>query len=159
MKHLNALACIIVAICVSHCGEKADSLDTTTENHELALYEAIEAFNNAFQHGDVVAIESMITENYLHTNGNSKSIQKDSWLNYLLKRQAEINSGNLQVTGYNMKEMEVEFYGNTAVVTGKISVVSKKRDSIHKNAYRVTHLWINESGQWKRAAFHDGRIQ
>lgn len=123
------------------------------------LLKAIDAFNTAFQTGDVETIASLVTNNYIHTNGNSKAIRKNDWFAYLNKRSQEIELGILEVLTYQMDEVEIELYDNTAIVTGKVSVSNNKEGKIINNEYRITNIWVQEAGQWKRAGFHDGKIK
>ncbi|MFY0602680.1 MAG: nuclear transport factor 2 family protein [Flavobacteriaceae bacterium] len=123
------------------------------------LIKTMNEFNKAFKDGNVIILESMITENYTHTNGNSKSIGKKEWINYLRKREKEIKSGNLEVIEYKMNEMEIELFENIAIVTGKIIVSNKEKGEIKKSEYRITNIWVDENGNWKRAGFHDGKIE
>ena len=125
---------------------------------QILRYNCPHQTNTAFQTGDVATLEAMITASYQHTNGSSKAIGKEAWLNYLRKRKKAIDSGELEVLGYEMSELGIEFYGATAIVTAKVSVKNKTEDGTVNNAYRVTNIWINESGVWKRAGFHDGKI-
>ena len=126
-----------------------------TQKDEASLVKAIEIFNQAFKEGDVNKLSQMITENYQHTNGNSKAIDKEAWLNYLKQRQADIQSGKIIVDSYEMQDTKITQYGNMAVVTAKIITSNNSKES----AYRVTNIWVVEGGEWKRAGFHDGKIQ
>ncbi|WP_303317883.1 nuclear transport factor 2 family protein [Flavivirga abyssicola] len=130
------------------------------ENEKIALLNRVEAFNTAFKVCNIAKLESMLTENYRHTNGISKPIDKRAWVNYLRTRKAQIEKGELVVNTYEMKDTEVELYNNhTAILTAKIVVSSKKQGEIQNNEYRVTNIWIKDDGIWKRAGFHDGKIQ
>ncbi len=153
MRCFKALLTIVIAFNLSFCTDKAPEKD----KEELSA--AIARFNKAFQEGNNTVLEAMVTENYMHTNGNSKSIGKTDWFNYLKKRKNEIRSGNLEVIQYELDEMKMEFHGNMAIVTGKIRVSNKKKEEIHKNEFRITNIWVNENGTWKRAGFHDGKIK
>ncbi|MEM9648546.1 MAG: nuclear transport factor 2 family protein, partial [Bacteroidota bacterium] len=97
---------------------------------------ALNQFNRAFQNGDVDTLDSMITSNYVHTNGSSKSFGKEAWIGYLKKRSAEIKEGNLEVFQYEMDEMELVFHGNSAIVTGRVKVGQKSAGKIENNSYR-----------------------
>jgi ketosteroid isomerase-like protein len=152
MKSNISLLVLVMMFCWSGCTEHE-----TRDKEGLLL--AIEAFNKAFQESDLVTLDAMTTENYRHTNGNSKSFGKEDWFSYLEKRDARIQSGSLEVMGYQMDEMEVELYGNTAIVTGRIIVVQAEHGETQTNAYRITNIWINDDGNWKRAGFHDGKIE
>lgn len=158
MRYFKILLIFVTALYLTNCSDKRisnEELEIAKEN----LLKAIDKFNKAFQEGNVIVLESMITENYLHTNGNSKSISRKDWLDYLRKREGEIKTGNLEVVGYKIDDLEVVLYGNTGIVTGKILVSNKRMKEIQTNEYRVTNVWINEAGNWKRAGFHDGKIK
>ncbi|MDO5981844.1 nuclear transport factor 2 family protein [Flavivirga spongiicola] len=159
MKLFKTFLTFILVVTLSQCVNKEATQEKTKIDLEQQLLESIDKFNKAFQEGNVKVLESMITENYLHTNGNSKSIRKKDWINYLSKREKEIQSGNLEVIEYKLSETEIELYGNTAMVTGKVTVSNKKSSDIKNNEYRITNIWVYESGAWKRAGFHDGKIK
>lgn len=129
------------------------------QNDKERLLSTLEDFNTAFQQGDVAALHSMVTENYVHTNGSSKAIGKTTWFNYLDKRATAIASGKLKVIDYKMEDIAIQFHGAIALVTGKVLVTTMEKEELTKNAYRITNIWVNENGQWKRAGFHDGKIQ
>ncbi|MEM7549788.1 MAG: nuclear transport factor 2 family protein [Bacteroidota bacterium] len=130
-----------------------------TARAENELLEAVGKFNKAFAEGDLETLKSMVTDNYAHTNGNSKSIDKESWFNYLQKRRKEIQSGVLVVVDYKMDEVEIEFYENTAILTAKVVTSVLKEGATIENSYRVTNIWVNENGNWMRAGFHDTKIK
>ncbi len=130
-----------------------------TEAEKEALVATLEKFNRAFQEGNTDVLQSMITDNYIHTNGNSKSIGKDVWINYLRKREKEIRTGNLEILHYTLEDPEITFHSHVAIVTGKILVSGKRQNEVVENEYRITNIWVLESGQWKRAGFHDGKIK
>lgn len=159
IKHcIKVLLAFLVAFGFCGCTQ-----NQTVGNETIAdkgqLMEAIDKFNQAFQQGDVTTLETMITDQYMHTNGNSKAIGKASWFNYLNKRKLEIEAGDLEVLSYNMDETDVKIYGNTAIFTARITVVNSKKGESVENQYRVTNIWVYESGAWKRAGFHDGKIK
>ncbi len=66
----------------------------------------------------------MITDNYVHTNGNSKSIAKVDWIAYLKRRKVALANGDLIVEDYKMDETEIQFYDDMAIITAKISFSS-----------------------------------
>lgn len=129
------------------------------EPAEQYLLDVIAQFNTAFRNGDVASLSSMITENYTHTNSTSKAIGKADWLNYMSKREADIVSGNLAVIDYKMDDVEIQYFGKTAIVTGKVVVSTREKEELRINEYRITNVWVNKNGNWKRAGFHDSKIK
>ena len=120
---------------------------------------SIEKFNIAFAQSDLKVLDSMTTANYLHTNSSSKAIGKKDWFNYLEKRNKQLESGAIEVLDYTLDETKIEYHGNSAIVTGRVTVVTKDSIGSKKNQYRITNLWVYENGTWKRAGFHDGKIK
>jgi len=155
----TAVFCLFLfSFFIQNCKNETDtkpSLDEEKEN----LIERIEEFNSAFKDCKIEKLEAMITNNYLHTNSNSKSIGKADWLTYLANRKTELSSGNLVVKNYKMSETEVKIYDNTAILTAKISFSSIKSGERKENEIRITNVWVKEQGIWKRAGFHDTRIK
>ena len=139
------------------------SLSCTTAEHpeesRKELIEKMNAFNIAFKEGAVDQLALMITDNYQHTNGSSKAIGREAWLNYLLKRKKELENGGLTVNDYEMQETQVQIFGKTALVNTKIHVSGTKKGEAFENEYRVTNVWVKEGSEWKRAGFHDGKIR
>ncbi|UII75449.1 nuclear transport factor 2 family protein [Flagellimonas sp. HMM57] len=131
----------------------------TAQPKEKELLDTIEKFNTAFANSELPTLDAMVTENYVHTNGNSKAIDKTSWFNYLKSRNQEIESGMLKMEGYNMDELHIELHNQTAITTAKISTSIIKNGVITENEYRVTNIWVYEDDVWKRAAFHDTKIK
>lgn len=151
------LAFLLVLIVFQGCKtETGDKLNSSDE--EKILLKSVEEFNLAFKEGNIEQLETLITENYVHTNGNSKSINKTTWLAYLEKRKLEIDNGNLVINSYAIEEVEIELRDDMAIVTGKIVTSSTKSGEYQENEYRITNVWIKEEGNWKRAGFHDGKI-
>lgn len=124
-----------------------------------ALLAAIDKFNVAFAKGDLTTLDSLTTENYLHTNSSSQVIGKTNWFNYLKKRSEGLKSGDLIVLNYVLDQTKIEFHGSTAIVTGRVTVVTKDSIGSKENQYRITNLWVYKDDHWKRAGFHDGKIE
>ncbi|KQC30037.1 nuclear transport factor 2 family protein [Flagellimonas eckloniae] len=158
MKPIRVLSLSLIILTLIACQETVNSGKDDSDKRN-SLLQTIEIFNTAFSKGDLATLDSLTTENYIHTNGNSKAIGKSKWFKYLEKRTAQIQSGNLKVISYTFDEQHVEIYQNNAIVTGKISVVTQDSVLLKENQYRITNLWANVSGVWKRAAFHDGKIK
>ncbi|WP_422862052.1 nuclear transport factor 2 family protein [Flagellimonas sp. W118] len=149
---LSRLIIIVLGLCLANCQTKRSS-----EPEKLAI--SIEKFNTAFAEGNLEVLDAMTTENYLHTNSSSRVIGKTDWFNYLKKRNKDLKSGAIEVLQYELDETKIEHHGNSALVTGRVTVVARDSMGTKKNQYRITNIWVYENGTWKRAGFHDGRIE
>jgi hypothetical protein len=119
----------------------------------------LEKFNTAFAEGNLAVLDSLTTKNYLHTNGNAKVISKNEWFDYLKKRSELLDSSIVQVLDYRLTEQKIEHHGTTSIVTGKVKVTTKDSLGTKEIQYRITNIWVYEDGLWKRAGFHDGKIE
>ncbi len=158
MSHIKQIAFAFFIISHIHCANKDVDAETNGID-EKEFIAVLDKFNESFKECDLETLNAMVADNYVHTNGNSKSIGKADWFNYLESRKKDLESGNLEVLEYKMDETAIEFYDNLAIVTAKISVENKKQDTVQNNEYRVTNIWVKENGIWKRAGFHDGKIK
>ena len=124
----------------------------------LALRNSIEAFNQAFATGNLAVLDSLTTERYIHTNSSDLAFRKDNWFGYLQNRTADIKEGNLLIDEYRLEEMNIEFYKESAIVTGQIYTSGTRNGEQFENKIRVSNFWVKEGEVWKRAGFHDSRI-
>ena len=130
--------------------------DTSVAKNELPM--ALKKFNTAFANGDLDILDSLTTKNYVHTNGSAKVISKTDWFNYLRRRNHQLKSGDLKVMDYSLEEQQIEYHGTTAIVTGKVHIVTRDSLGTKEHEYRITNIWVYGNGGWKRAGFHDGKI-
>ncbi len=60
---------------------------------------------------------------------------------------------------YEVDEPEVRLYGNTAVVTGRVTTTSKnKEDKLVVRRSRFTDVFVWRDGRWQLVAGHSSRI-
>jgi len=158
MKTPKIGICLVLLLFTASCQQNnkvRDAQDPTADQ----LRETLKAFNNAFATSDLATLDSLTTQNYLHTNSSSQVIGKSAWFNYLKKRDGNVKSGTVEVLEYVLEDPKIEMHHKMAIVTGKVKVVTKDSLGLHRNAYRVTNIWIHDEGKWKRAGFHDGKIK
>jgi hypothetical protein len=125
----------------------------------LSLQNTLEVFNTAFKEGNLPLLDSLTTNDYMHTNGDDRAISKERWINYLENRSNDIASGVLKVDKYQLLEQEIKMYENSALVTGLIITSGFTNGSPFNHQIRVSNFWIKENNTWKRAGFHDTRVQ
>ena len=124
-----------------------------------AVVEAVQRLGAAYRDADVATLESLITDNYAHTNSSSKPIDREAWLGWVASRGRAIEEGRLRVLEYDTSELAVVRHGDTAIVTGLNRIVRERDGRRAESAVRFTMVWIKTDQGWKRAAFQDCRIQ
>jgi Domain of unknown function (DUF4440) len=125
----------------------------------LALERALVAFNAAFARGDAPALDTLLTGDYLHTNGGTGSVlDKSRWLEYIRARRTELASGRLRVTRYEASAVTIRWHGAAAVVGCRVVSEGSRDGTPFAARLQVTQFWVRSGGQWRRAAFHDSPI-
>ena len=145
---------LLVTLAVFSCSYESEKSGSIEE-----LQQALILFNKAFEVGDVLTLEQMITESYVHTNSSWKSFGKETWLGYMKSRKALLESGELVLSRYEMQEQSIEMLDGSAIVTGKFVMEGEEKGVAFRKEIRVTNFWTIDQGKWKRAGFHDTRIE
>ncbi|WP_422360620.1 nuclear transport factor 2 family protein [Reichenbachiella sp.] len=134
------------------------TVEVSTESDIESLNQAINDFNLAFEKVDIAKLNLLTTDQYAHVNGSNPVITKEAWMAYLKKRKGQLGSGTLEVTKYQFKDKQLVQYDQSAYVTGIIEMDGNLNGEEFSRRIRVSHFWVQEDGQWKRAGFHDVRI-
>lgn len=141
------------------CVVSTNQSDVYPPGKEERLKIRMEELNQAFVEADTARLSTLITNDYVHTNGNSAPIGRDVWLEYIATRKNSLEAGSLEILDYQSSEVKLTILENTAIVNTKVAVTEIINGNKQENAYQVTQVWKDEHGLWKRAAFHDGKIR
>lgn len=67
--------------------------------------------------------------------------------------------GEFKLVTYDADDMKVSVYGNTAVVTGRVTTVSRGKDREVTNRSRFTDVFVKRGRHWQIVAGHSSRIR
>jgi hypothetical protein len=67
--------------------------------------------------------------------------------------------GETKLVSYVADEMKVYVYGKTAVVTGRVTTTSRRKDSDFVGRSRFTDVFVKRGGRWQLVAGHSSRIR
>lgn len=67
--------------------------------------------------------------------------------------------GEIRLISYLVDEMKVFVYGKTAVVTGRVTTISRGKDREITGKSRFTDVFVKRSGRWQLVAGHSSRIR
>ena len=120
---------------------------------EQQLRQAIKDFDEAAMRGDVAKIETLIADQYFHTDIVGKIQNKATWLEeYLKPIAAQLKAGEMQWEVYFSDDIQVHAYGDDlAVAIGRWNL---KRNSDRQILVgRFTHVWRKQPSGWQRVAY------
>ena len=67
--------------------------------------------------------------------------------------------GEFKLVAYDVDEMKVKVYGNTAVVWGRVTTTLKGKDREVISKSRFTDTFVKRDGRWQLVAGHSSRIR
>jgi len=113
---------------------------------------AVDANWNALRlKGDAVALEALLSDDWLLTHSDGRTQTKAEYLTELGTRTRT----NQAITN---EDVALRTYGDTAVVTG-VSVQSGITNGQPWNGrFRFTRVWVMHGGQWRMVASHSSRV-
>jgi len=126
---------------------------------EKDLLTTLDKFNTAFAEGDLDFLDRHTTSDYRHTNNSNRAFDKTAWFEYLASRKEDLDNGILKLERYEMSEINVQIYQNSALITGLVHTKGNHYSEVFDRKLRVTHLWVFQEGIWKRAGFHDTPVK
>jgi len=67
---------------------------------------------------------------------------------------ADFTSGELKFQSITTEEVQVRVYGNTAVETGRSTMIGQDKGKDVPRDTRFTRVWVNQRGRWRLVANH-----
>lgn len=132
---------------------------SAVDGPEAVVRSQVKAFGEAFRSGDVRTIEGLLAARYSHCNSDGSRPSKEEWLAWFESRARALREGRFIYTEYRNEDVEVHVHGNAAVVSG-VNVSAGRNDGRpFRIRLRFTNVWVLEGTRWRRAAFHDSRIE
>ena len=122
---------------------------------EDAVRARVQAFGRAYRDADVDAVDRLLAARYVHSNGGHSPSDRAGYLKWNRTRAERIRSGAWRVDTYELSEVAVTVFGDTAVATGRVKASGQRDDKQWSSDVRFSNVWIREAGDWRRAAFHD----
>ena len=116
-------------------------------------------FSQAFLEADFAILDSMLSDDYIHINGQSGTVlSRFEWLDWIRLRRNEIEKNELQVDEYRVEDIIVKMHNNAAIVTGVVFSRGIRKDEAFASQVRFTNTWILFENVWKRVSFHDSPL-
>ena len=146
------------AFVVSACATTSVDELSTSDPVEIVRRRVLD-FGVAYRDGDVAAVDALLADPYVHSNAGHLPGDRASYLEWNRKRSARLESGQWRVTAYEVSEVKVTVWGDTAIATGRVVARGERDGSPWASDVRFTNVWILRSKEWRRAAFHDAPTQ
>jgi hypothetical protein len=111
--------------------------------------------------GDRAFFERVLAADFTHTSHTGKFKTRAEWMteNKFASSKEEPKSGKTSYIVFEVDDLAVRTYGETAVVTGRSTPKGRnaKGEPI-RGQYRFLRVWVKRQRQWQVVAFEGTRI-
>jgi ketosteroid isomerase-like protein len=135
---------LLLALGLVACPARAGSVRSADVD---ALSQAACAAGHAYAARDLEALERLTADDYVQTDVRGGVLTRAEWLTFVKNRPSTLS--------IECANIEVRFYGATALVTGGWTYTNHKPGGDVVTRSRWTSLWTQERGTWKRHAFRN----
>ncbi len=158
-------ATVIVVFCAGLLVVPSFAQQTSEAELRAVMAEGLKASLS----GDEKTIAAMIADDYLQTDISGHVQDKTTWLKEYFVPVAElIRAGKFRWERYERKDLQFRFYGDSAVVMGKLEVkgVGAKwslqqhtwvadPDASFSGTLCFTHIYVKRNGKWLLGALQN----
>jgi ketosteroid isomerase-like protein len=112
---------------------------------EHELVELAHVWARAVQGHDRERLESIVGREFTLV-GRSDEKSREEWLDDW--------SGPYVIDDWRYEEIEIELYGNTAVLSSRYSQTARHDGDDRSGSYLVTDVWVRRDGRWQVVRRH-----
>jgi hypothetical protein len=117
--------------------------------------------NRAVVEGDRAFFERTLAPDFTHTSHSGKFKTRAEWMaeNKFANPKDEPKTGKTAYVRFEVDDIAVRIYGDTAVVTGRSTPkgTNAKGEPI-RGQYRFLRVWVKQHSQWQVVGFEGTRI-
>lgn len=118
---------------------------------EEALQLADTQWNHFRLHGDAKSLAPLLAEGWVLTHSDGKVQHKADYL-------AQLATGSRRNTAITNQDSVIQYYGDTAIVTGKSVQSGVGEQGPFSGSFRFTRTWVWHDGRWVMVASHSSRL-
>jgi ketosteroid isomerase-like protein len=111
--------------------------------------------------GDRGIFDRVLASDFTHTSHSGKFKTRAEWMaeDKVDSRQGKPQAGKTTYEAFDVDDLAVRIYGETAVVTGRSTPKGRtaKGEPI-RGQYRFLRVWVKRDGRWQAVAFQGTRI-
>jgi ketosteroid isomerase-like protein len=135
--------------------------DGPVDNPAVREIQELEAqFGRAVIAGDRAYYDRVLAEDFTHTSHSGVFKTRAEFMaENKFDQKKDPESGRTRYDAYDVDDLAIRVYGDTAVVTGRTSPrgVTAQGKSI-SGQYRYLRVWVKRLGRWQAVAFQGTRI-
>jgi ketosteroid isomerase-like protein len=138
--------CLLLALgSVALAAQQVDSRES-----QLRVLEHM--WNEAQVNRDAAALEALVSSRFVNTEWDGELTNKQKFL-------ADIKDPRFKPSSLNIQDVKMNFFGNTAVVTGIYHTQGSYQGKPYDHLGRFTDTWVQDLGKWQCVASHTSLLK
>jgi len=109
-------------------------------------------WNEAQVNRDSAALDALVSSRFVNTEWDGEVSDKQRFL-------ADIRDPRYKPTLANIQDVKMNFFGNTAVVTGTYHTQGTYQGKPYDHLGRFTDTWVFDSGKWQCVSSHTSLLK
>lgn len=106
------------------------------------LTQAIQDYQQAQVHNDIVTLDHLVTDDFVLVNSDSSVQNKKSFLE-------DFNKPGFKMEPYVLQEKVEKVWGDAAVVSGVMLLKWTQDDKQQSRKLRIVYVWTKKDGHWQ----------
>jgi hypothetical protein len=145
------LAVLATAAAAVSLGQMAENKSAPKGKVEQELIKLEQERAQAVVRGDTAFLDQNTADDYTLTTFRGTLMTKAQLL-------ANFKSGEIKLQSQDLDDLQVRVYGDTAVLTGRVTQKGQFLGQDSSGQYRFTRVYVKRNGRWQAAAFQSTRI-
>ena len=109
-------------------------------------------WNEAQINRDSAALDALVSSRFVNTEWDGEISDKQKFL-------ADIRDPRFKPTQANIQDVKMNFFGDTAVVTGVYHTQGTYQAKPYDHVGRFTDTWVMDQGKWQCVASHTSLLK
>ena len=137
--HTVGTVCLLIALaaCDTRVTESVEQTIRQLDNERI----------QAQIHADASALDRIYADDFVGVGPSGTVRAKPQVI-------SDFTSGDLKFQSITTDEVQVRVYGNTAVETGRSTMIGQDEGQTVPRDTRFTRVWVRQQGRWKLVANH-----
>jgi ketosteroid isomerase-like protein len=146
MIRTTICCCVLLALSsVAMSAQQADPRES-----KLLVLERL--WNEAQVNRDASALDALVSSRFVNTEWDGEISDKQRFL-------ADIRDPRFKPTTANIQDVKMNFFGETAVITGIYHTAGTYQGKPYDHVGRFTDTWVLDLGKWQCVASHTSLLK
>jgi hypothetical protein len=146
-KILITLALLALSATFTALGQKQNAGNDQGKSTEQTIRQLDNERIQAQIHADTVALNRIYADDFIGVGPSGTVRTKPQVI-------SDFTSGGLKFQSITTDEVQVRVYGNTAVETGRSTMIGKDKNKVVPRDNRFTRVWVKLHGNWQLVSNH-----